>query len=66
VDSLDRPVPDYLEGQAQALRQTAYLIGTFWRAIVDSGAPAHVADLIVQNWFQDDTVEIEGAEQDDD
>lgn len=63
----DRPVPDQIEVQAASLRQTAYLVGTFWRSLLEAGVPAHLADQLVQAWFEDaETVEVETADRDDD
>lgn len=63
----DKPIPDFIELQAAQLRQTAYLVGVFWRALVDAGVPAHLADNLVQAWFEDaETLEIEVVDRDDD
>lgn len=60
MDDLDRPVPEGIEAHAVQLRQTAYLCGTFWRALLDAGIPAHLADDLVRTWF-DDTADIEAS-----
>lgn len=63
----DRPIADVIEIQAVQLRQTAYLVGTFWRSLLDAGVPAHLADNLVQTWFEDaEAVEVETADRDDD
>ena len=63
----DKPMVDWMEIQAVQLRQTAYLVGVFWRALVDAGVPAHLADNLVQAWFEDhDVIEVETADQEDD
>lgn len=63
----DKPLSDWMELQAAQLRQTAYLVGVFWRALVDAGVPAHLADNLTQAWFEDaETLEIETADRDED
>lgn len=60
ADGLDSTPPAWIEIQAGQLRQTAYLVGEFWRALVDAGCPAHLADNLVQSWFDDtDALDVE-------
>lgn len=66
-ENLDEMPPSWVELQAQGLRQTAYLCGEFWRSLVDAGCPAHLADNLVQSWFDDkDALELEASASDDD
>lgn len=67
MDDLDLPIPEGIETHAAQLRQTAYLCGTFWRALLDAGIPAHLADDLVRTWFDDaDDLEVAALDIDDD
>lgn len=67
-DQPDVPTPyDTMEIEAAKLRQTAYLAGEFYRALLQSGTPGHLAEDLVRTWFEDtDELELVAPTGDDD